>query len=91
MKLIELNPRWYVSRTGGPRVGFTFECPHCRQVRLGVAIHQDGRIDVDHADIQAGYVWKMKGDSFENLSLTPSVDASKYGHWHGFITDGEIR
>lgn len=25
------------------------------------------------------------------LTLTPSVDASKHGHWHGFITNGEIR
>lgn len=26
--------------------------------------------------------------TFENLSVTPSIDASKSGHWHGFITDG---
>jgi hypothetical protein len=29
--------------------------------------------------------------TFENLSVTPSLDASKSGHWHGHITAGEIR
>ena len=46
-------------------------------------------------------VWKITGDApsfdgeihggFENITLTPSVDASKSGHWHGFITNGEIK
>jgi hypothetical protein len=26
-----------------------------------------------------------------DLSVTPSIDASASGHWHGFITNGEIR
>jgi hypothetical protein len=26
----------------------------------------------------------------EDLSVTPSIDASASGHWHGFITKGEI-
>ena len=70
---------------------FTFECPHCRTTRLGVAVHEHGLIDVDHADIRAAYVWDMTGDQFDSLSLSPSVDASKRGHWHGFITNGEIK
>jgi hypothetical protein len=37
-------------------------------------------------------VWTVTdGDGFGDLSLSPSVDASKYGHWHGTITRGEIR
>ncbi len=28
--------------------------------------------------------------TFENLSFTPSLDASKAGHWHGFITNGVV-
>jgi hypothetical protein len=27
----------------------------------------------------------------DNLTVTPSIDASASGHWHGFITNGEIR
>lgn len=26
----------------------------------------------------------------EDLSVTPSIDASASGHWHGYITKGEI-
>lgn len=28
--------------------------------------------------------------TFDNLSVTPSLDASASGHWHGFITNGQI-
>lgn len=46
-------------------------------------------------------VWQITGDApsfdgeihggFDTVSLTPSVDASKSGHWHGWITNGEIK
>lgn len=35
--------------------------------------------------------WQRTGESFETLTLTPSVDASGFGHWHGFIVGGEAR
>ena len=35
-------------------------------------------------------LWKRTGENFETLTLTPSVDASAEGHWHGFITNGNI-
>lgn len=35
-------------------------------------------------------LWHREGDSFETLTLTPSVDASHFGHWHGFITNGDV-
>lgn len=33
--------------------------------------------------------WTRTGDTFETLTLAPSADASKFGHWHGNITNGE--
>lgn len=33
--------------------------------------------------------WTATGTSFEDLTLSPSVDVDK-GHWHGFIQGGEI-
>ena len=33
--------------------------------------------------------WQI-GGNFDNLTVTPSVDASASGHWHGFITNGEL-
>lgn len=54
--------------------------------------------DCDHPDFQkwladthiGSTLWQRSGDTFETLTLTPSVDASKFGHWHGFITNGEM-
>ena len=96
MRLTDLDPRWYA--VNGKRVGFTFNCPHCPPSdvhRLGIAVHQDGLIDPEPDNKRfwpAGYVWEMTGGgSFDTVSLMPSVDASKSGHWHGFITNGEIR
>lgn len=41
--------------------------------------------------VPPGVVWGRTGDSFETLSIFPSVDCSAAGHWHGFVQDGEIR
>lgn len=35
--------------------------------------------------------WTRTGEDFETLTLAPSVDASRSGHWHGVIQDGETR
>ncbi len=32
--------------------------------------------------------WSITGDSFENLTLSPSVHA--VGHWHGWIQNGMV-
>lgn len=32
----------------------------------------------------------IEGASFETLTVTPSLDGSRAGFWHGFITNGEI-
>lgn len=36
-------------------------------------------------------LWQRTGDAFDTLTLAPSVDASKFSHWHGHIQNGEIR
>lgn len=99
MRLVELNPRWYCVGSQSNRVGFTFQCPHCPTdagTRLAVAVHLDGtNMDPDPENPQqfaAGEnIWSItSGDSFENMSLSPSIDASSSGHWHGHITGGKI-
>ena len=97
MRLTDLDPRFFEVR--GQRVGITFDCPHCAESgqRLAIAVHLDGtNMDPDPENPQQfaadERVWTIVGgDSFTDLSLSPSVDASKSGHWHGFITEGEIR
>jgi hypothetical protein len=106
VKLIELNPRWiadadiviggvarhFENRTG---MAISFECPCCRgangvsATRLAVWIANpiDGLPPTDDAE----NLWQRTGETFETLSLSPSIDASKHGHWHGFIQNGEVK
>lgn len=41
------------------------------------------------------YAWTIQGGiataTFETMTVTPSIDASGAGLWHGFITNGEIK
>lgn len=37
------------------------------------------------------FAWQFTGDTFDALSIVPSVDASSSGHWHGYITNGEVK
>jgi hypothetical protein len=99
MRLTDLDPRWgidadiviggvlrhYENRHG---MCVSFECPHCRTIRLAVwfANPIDGLPPTDDAK----HLWQRTGETFENLTLSPSIDASKDGHWHGFLTNGEI-
>ena len=102
MKLSELEPRWWRFENTGPRVGLTFICPCCRgtdrETRLAIAFHHQGHEAIEDAYIKAyggggnnGFIWMEDGEIMDNVTITPSVDASAHGHWHGFITNGEIR
>lgn len=90
--------RHYKGRMG---MGITFACPHCVALYPGVmdrggpvqflgvwfANPIDGKPPTDDAK----HLWQRTGESFKNLTLSPSVDASELGHWHGFIRNGEIQ
>lgn len=106
MKLIELDPRWYLK--GGKRVAFSFRCPtdpKWRQlVKLIVLTTKEqwallGGFDSNECAItqtaKQAACWSIEGDveaaSFSTLTVKPSVDGSDGGLWHGFITNGEIK
>ena len=99
MKLTELEPHWFVLEKAGPRVGLSFLCPHCMRQRLAVAFHHHGKAAIEdqyilahHGAEDTQHIWDLQGqDDFSTMTLTPSIDASKSGHWHGFITNGEVR
>lgn len=42
------------------------------------------------AVVPPGTHWTRTGEAFDVLSLAPSVDASRSGHWHGSISNGEV-
>ncbi len=99
MTLIELNPKWSVAdvmkyfpseRHG---MGVVFDCPIHRNHRLAVMFLNP--IDGQPPAEGQNQLWKRTGDTFETLSLLPSIDASESplgfgGCWHGFITNGQI-
>lgn len=94
MKLTDLNPHWI--GTGSIIFGLSFDCPCCRNQRIAVLF--DPPIDPDNWIPKIGPVhgdkqkWsRTGGESFESLTLEPSVNTENSGHWHGFIRNGEIK
>ena len=45
----------------------------------------------DVVSCKRSIAWTRVGDDFDSMSITPSIDASQSGHWHGFITNGEVK
>lgn len=97
MRLIDLEPSWAVDNpyadpaVVGPLtwqkrigMGITFRCPHCKD-RLGIFFSNpvDGL-----PPAKAEKLWSRVGGTFETLTVHPSIDVSKDGHWHGHITNG---
>lgn len=95
MRLSELNPRWVTGLAFSVPipVAVSFWCPHCMAARL----HVPFRNPIDPEGLLANTNWQppepswdRQGDTFDTLTLLPSVDASPRGHWHGHITNGEV-
>ena len=100
MLLVELEPRWLSANV------FTFRCPHCRNIWLtckNVVLDRKAQLElVIAADLdpngpsygavlmKEGVSWIWDTTDFSTMSVKPSLDASASGHWHGFITNGEI-
>lgn len=94
MKLTDLDPNWFTTDPGRHGMGITLLCP-CKpgcDTHLGVwfANPIDGGPPAPPECLPKPR-WQRTGETFETMSLTPSVDASASGHWHGFITNGEVR
>jgi hypothetical protein len=97
MQLTDLSPRWSSLEKGGPVTGLTFDCPHCRTERLAIVFHHRGHEAIDDEYIRAHpgeegvFIWTLESaEDFSSLTITPSIDASACGHWHGFITNGRV-
>lgn len=87
-------------------IGLTFYCPHCaadlpehgeaRKQRLAVSFWPP--IDPTNAKElfasplpRSESAWsRVTGDTFDTLTLIPSIDTSAHKHWHGNITNGEM-
>lgn len=72
----------------------------CKSVSMSIGTQIDAfaTLNLDPCGPRYGVVpmredcaWTINGSDFETMTVTPSIDASAAGHWHGFITNGEIR
>lgn len=96
MRLSELAPKW-VGYPGseGYRYGISFLCPHCKDKRLIVLFTPPinaGDPDWFMSDEKrkTNKFWNRTGDTFDTLTLLPSIDFGATGHFHGVITNGEV-
>jgi hypothetical protein len=99
MRLDDCFPRWI-----HPDV-FAFLCPHCGEAfltckRVPMSVwdqmaaareHFGEQGDFDIVPCRKDMAWVFQNaESFETLTVTPSLDASASGHWHGFIQNGGV-
>jgi hypothetical protein len=98
MKLIDLEPKWLAPDL------FIFKNPtggkywlSCKRIQMTMSeqlkmFYEDHPENVGKVIIHTKpeYAWKFEGNDFTTLTVTPSIDASASGNWHGFISNGNI-
>lgn len=102
MKLTDLSPRWKADGSD-PHAVLVFKCPCCQSAWLTckfvpMKISRQMELVEDEGRASGGnvvpsrqdFAWSRTGDDLATISVTPSVDASASGHWHGFITNGQV-
>jgi len=65
---------------------FGAEFPNDYRNSKGQALVVQGMKSTSHWQIAGG----IDAASFETMTVTPSLDGSPAGNWHGFITNGQI-
>lgn len=99
MRLAELQPLWISADV------FAFLCPCCRKWFLTVkSVRMPQREQRELFEAHFGEDWNKKviisepecawhfdSNDFSIITVTPSIDASPAGHWHGFISRGDIQ
>lgn len=95
MRLTDLDPGWCTTVEGRTGMGVSFRCPCKPGCGIYLAVWFANPIDGGPPappDAMPKPRWQRTGDTFETLTLTPSIDASKgpEPHWHGNIKGGEV-
>lgn len=88
MRLVDCEPEW-LDEPGdrrGTGIIFWAEAGHS-YLRVYFANPLDGGPPVPDS-FEPKYRWQRTGETFDTLTLVPSIDAT--GVWHGFITNGEV-
>ena len=101
MRLLDCHPRWEtIPNWSSPSlfaVGLIFTCPVCRYPVLcsfKPAIDPDGLQAKyqwpDFPALDGGPQWARTGETFETLSLAPSINNDRAGCGHWTLTGGEL-
>ena len=88
IRLVDLAPRWWTERHDRRGMGVSFLCPHCRQSRIVVAF--DNPLDGGPPTSLSKVHHQRAGETFDDLTIRPSIDHSTRGHWHGHVTSGDV-
>ena len=102
MKLTDLDPIWlspdvfmFRNPTGDHAWLTCKRVPMSRRDQAALVYknnpHKNEDNDQDIVLSNPDFAWSFSGNDFATLTVTPSIDASASGNWHGFITNGEIR
>lgn len=105
MRLVDLKPQFL--NAGGEGVSNADGTPAAVRTGVGVLLNcpcgdasEQHQLYVPFANpldggpaLQTGKDngWQRTGETFETLTLTPSILRINGCGWHGFITDGEVR
>lgn len=98
MKLTDLDPHWltpdvfiFKNPTGGT------DLLTCKRVAMSRAdqqalIYEKNPQYVGRSVVMTvpEMVWQFEGNDFATLTVSPSIDCSASGNWHGFVRNGEV-
>lgn len=100
MKLTELNPHWVgaggegvTDKDGNPvperkGVGIEFDCPSgCNRPCF---VSFTNPLDGGQAFNNGHVTWERTGETFDTLTIRPSIQRMDGCKWHGFVTNGEV-
>lgn len=91
-RLVDLNPKWF-GIYGAPdsKVGVIFDCP-CQSDSCEwggkIAISFKNPIFGNPEPVSDEKLWQRTGETFETLTLSPSIHC--VGHWHGWLQNGVL-
>lgn len=97
-RLIDLDPSWWGDGSGdGRKLGVTFACPLGPDRNCGGYHGVPFENPIGGGTPQSlgsagatGPLWRRAGETFETLTLVPSINTLTGCRWHGFITCGEV-
>lgn len=76
-------------------VALVFKCPcGINHDSIGesdlICLHFSNPLDGGSPLERVGHTWERTGDTFDTLTIRPSIQRLTGCRWHGFITDGEV-